>query len=58
MRMLRLLKEIYVRACRFLSGGRYPGTPPGDPYAEVGAPLRRAPNDRSTAVALLEPDDD
>ena len=56
--MLTLLKQVFAQAFRFLSGGRNPGTPPGDPYAEVGAPLRRSPNDRGTAVAVLEPDDD
>jgi hypothetical protein len=35
--------------------GRKPTTPPGDPYAYVGAPLRRGPKGRSgAAVAEIE----
>lgn len=30
---------------------------PQDPYAFVGAPLRRGPAGRSAAVALAEPDE-
>jgi len=29
---------------------------PQDPYAGVGVPLKRGPQGRSAAVALLEPD--
>ncbi len=49
---------------RFLGGlfGRKqiepPPTPPHDPFAYRRAPLKRSPNDRSGAVAVLEPDDD
>ena len=35
--------------------GREPSPPPGDPYAYVGAPLRRGPKGRSgAAVAEIE----
>jgi hypothetical protein len=30
---------------------------PQDPYAYVGAPLRKGPNGRSSAVALDEPEE-
>ena len=30
---------------------------PQEPYAGVRAPLRKGPNDRSSAIALAEPDE-
>lgn len=56
--MLTELKRVVLKVVSLLTGGRYPGSPPRNPYAGVRSPRRRNPNDRSSAVALLEPDDE
>jgi len=56
--MLTQLKRAFAKLVSFLSGGRSSGGPPVDPYARVTAPRRKGPNDRSSAVAVLEPDDE
>ena len=50
------LKSIVSRVIDYLTG-RSPSDP-RDPYARVLVPRKRGPNDRSSAVALAEPDED
>ncbi len=59
--MLRAVKRILADLIKFLkrhSGGRWPNPPPRDPYARKPAPYRRGPSDRSTSVAVAEPDEE
>jgi hypothetical protein len=37
---------------------RSPAEPADDPFASVGAPVKRGPRGRAGAVAIEEPDDD
>ena len=49
MKLLQALRQLMRRLLR-----RGPAEPQ-DPYARVGAPVRRGPGGRSSAVALEEP---
>ena len=55
--MVKAIKRILSNIINLIRGNRPPDKP-RDPYA--GAPVRnkRGPSDRSTAVALAEPDDE
>ena len=53
-RAARILLDMFSR----LFGGKRPPGHPRDPYAYQPVPKKRGPQDRSTAVALAEPDDE
>src|SRR2546423_1820369 len=49
-KLLALLRKLFGRPAA-------PPDPHKDPFAEVRAPVKRGPRDRSGAVALAEPDE-
>ena len=53
-KVTRMIRDILSR----LFGGHWPPGHPRDPYAYQPVPKKRGPQDRSAAVAVVEPDDE